>query len=46
MRKCVSKVGDVGNFNTTHIAMNNDGNLLATGSKMGVINFFKYDPFN
>jgi hypothetical protein len=43
MKKCIAKTADVGNFNTTHIAINGDGTLLATGSKMGVVNFFSID---
>lgn len=43
MRKCVSKISDEGNFSTTHITMSPDGQSLATASKMGVVNFFKFD---
>ena len=42
-RKIVSKTSDEGSFSTTHIAMSPDGRNIATGSKMGVVNFFKYD---
>lgn len=42
-RKIVAKTSDEGSFSTTHITMSPDGKNVATGSKMGVVNFFKYD---
>ena len=39
----MAKVPDVGSFSTTHIVMSPDGKNIATGSKMGVVNFFKFD---
>ena len=43
-KRCVAKYSDEGSFNTTHIAMSPDGRLLATGSYMGVVNVYKFDP--
>jgi U3 small nucleolar RNA-associated protein 18 len=43
MRKCIGRVQDTGAFNTTSLALSPSGNLLATGSKMGSINFYSID---
>jgi hypothetical protein len=43
MRKCIAKIGDEGSFSTTNIQMSPDGKTLATASKMGVVNFFKFN---
>jgi len=42
-RKCISRVQDTGAFNTTALALSPSGNLLATGSKMGAVNFYNVD---
>jgi U3 small nucleolar RNA-associated protein 18 len=44
MRKCLGKVSDTGAYNTTTIKVSPNGNLVATGSKMGSINLFHVDP--
>lgn len=43
MRRCIAKTHDTGNFSSTHIEISPDNNLLATASKMGVVNIFKFD---
>ena len=43
MRKCIAKVPGAGNFNTTHMVISPDGSMIATGSKMGVVNFYSVD---
>ena len=43
-RKCVARVPDTGAYNTTCIAVSPNGNLLATGSKMGSVNLYHIDP--
>lgn len=40
-KKCVAKVGDEGSFNTTHMAISDDGTQLATGSHSGVVNVYR-----
>lgn len=42
-RKCVAKIGDEGSFSTTHMVMSPDGKTLATGSKMGIVNCYRFD---
>lgn len=42
-RRCLKVFKDDGNFQTTQITMSKDGDLLATGSRMGTINIFKID---
>lgn len=42
-RKCVARVQDTGAFSTTKVSLSPNGNLLATGSKMGTVNIFKID---
>ena len=42
--KCVAKTQDEGNFSTTCIDMSQDGKYLATGSKIGAVNIFEFEP--
>ena len=42
-RKCVGRVQDTGAFSTTTVSLSPNGNLLATGSKLGSINIFQVD---
>ena len=44
MRRCIGKVSDSGSFNTTKLAISPNGQLLASGSKMGTVNLFHIDP--
>jgi len=39
----VARVQDTGAFSTTKVSLSPNGNLLATGSKMGTVNIFKID---
>mmetsp|Transcript_38354 Transcript_38354/g.36716 ORF Transcript_38354/g.36716 Transcript_38354/m.36716 type:complete len:102 (-) Transcript_38354:272-577(-) len=39
-RRCLAKVKDEGNFHTTKIVTSPDNSLLATSSKMGVVNLY------
>ena len=41
MRKCVSRVGDLGQCSSTSLAVSANGALIATGGKMGTVNLFK-----
>jgi len=43
MRKCIGRVPDSGSFSTTKLAVSPNGQLLATGSKMGTVNIFHID---
>lgn len=45
-RKCVNKVADTGNFNTTVMTISPDGGYLATGSNNGVVNLFSLEDFH
>lgn len=40
-QKCISRTGDEGQFSSTALAVSPNGGLLATGSKMGTVNFYK-----
>jgi len=42
-RRCLSKTDDDGAYHTTTIAVSPNGNLIATGSKMGTVNMFQVD---
>ena len=44
MRKCVGRVADTGGFSTTKLAVSPNGQLLASGSKMGSVNLFHISP--
>ena len=39
-RRCIAKAQDVGGFSTTSMSLSPNGQLLATGSKMGSVNLF------
>ena len=43
-RKCMGRVADSGGFNTTKLAVSPNGQLLASGSKMGSVNLFHISP--
>lgn len=40
-KKCVAKIADEGSFNTTHLAISQDGTQVATGSHSGVVNVYR-----
>ena len=40
---CLAKVADEGNFHTTVMDMSEDGEHIATGSKMGTVNIYKFN---
>jgi U3 small nucleolar RNA-associated protein 18 len=42
-RKCVDKIPDEGAFQTTKVAVSQDGKHLATGSKMGTVNIYSVE---
>ena len=46
MNKCVSKIQDEGNFNTTCVAISKDSKTFATASKMGTVNLFSINPLS
>ena len=43
-RRCISKTADEGAYLTTCLEVSPNGNLVATGSKMGTVNMFQVEP--
>jgi len=43
MRKCIGRTQDTGGFSTTTMAVSPNGQMVATGSKMGSVNVFHVD---
>ncbi len=37
----MAKVADEGSFNTTHLAISQDGSQIASGSHSGVVNIYR-----
>ena len=43
-RKCMGRISDTGGFSSTKLAVSPNGQLLASGSKMGSVNLFHINP--